>query len=153
MSSSDKFKGQVHCILRRCARARHGALASDIYHAIKFNMHDGGGGGQSSREEPHVAQEAGKTDHKAPPTSQTSSNLNRETDWWLPWLLPTWSLTQRRLTAKDCRWLLVEAAGGNEGVALLYSRDKRKCTMQSNSIVDAREQGMALISLGDQRRF
>ena len=49
--SSDKFKGQVHCILRRCARARHGALASDIYHAIKFNMHDGGGGGQSS---PHV---------------------------------------------------------------------------------------------------
>ena len=110
-------------------------------------MHDGGGGGQSSREEPHVAQEAGKTDHKAPPTSQTSSNLDRETDWWLPWLLPTWSLTQRRLTAKDCRWLLVEAAGGNEGVALLYSRDKRKCTMQSNSIVDAREQGMALMSL------
>ena len=164
-----------------------------MYHAIKFNMHDGGcgGGGQSSREEPHVAQEAGKTDHKAPPTSQTSSNLNRETDWWLPWLLPTRSLTQRQLTSKGCKWLLEEAAllktaciqrtnasvpcnqiqlsmRASNAWRLCHwpllpimitmlpradVRDKRKCTMQSISIVDAREQGMALISLGDQQSF
>ena len=40
------------------------------------------------------------------------------------------------------------AAGGSRtSKDCLYSKDKRKCTMQSNSIVDAREQGMALMSL------